>query len=76
VHLKGTVKDGIVGSIFTPPAGYRPAKSEFFAIPAGNAFGVVLVRGLTEGVKSGRVHFNAGSTSFASLDGITFRAAG
>lgn len=76
VHLKGTVKDGSIATIFTLPAGYRPAKSQFFAISAGNAFGVVLVRGLTEGGQAGRVHFNAGATSFASLDGITFRAAG
>jgi hypothetical protein len=75
VHLKGTVKDGIIGSIFTLPAGYRPAKSQFFAIPAQNAFGDVLVRGLSEGAQAGKVQFNAGSTAFASLDGITFRAA-
>lgn len=75
VHLKGTVKDGVIGSIFTLPVGYRPAKSQFFAVPAQNAFGDVLVRGLSEGAQAGKVHFNAGSTSFASLDGITFRAA-
>jgi hypothetical protein len=76
VHLKGTVKDGIIGTIFTLPVGYRPAKSQFFAIPANNAFGDVLVRGLSEGGAAGRVQFNAGSTAFASLDGVSFRAGG
>jgi hypothetical protein len=76
VHLKGTVQSGSIGAIFTLPEGYRPAKSQFFAIPAANAFGDVLVRGLTEGGLAGKVQFNAGSTTFASLDGITFRAGG
>lgn len=76
VHLKGSVKNGSIGAIFTLPAGYRPARSQFFAVPAGNAFGDVLVRGLSEGAVAGRVHFNVGSTALVALDGITFRAAG
>ncbi len=76
VHLKGSVAGGAIGSIFTLPVGYRPAKSQFFAVPANNAFGDVLVRGLSEGGAAGRVQFNTGNTSFTSLDGITFRAAG
>ncbi|MEO8687856.1 MAG: hypothetical protein ABI611_06520 [Solirubrobacteraceae bacterium] len=76
VHLKGSVSGGVIGSVFTLPVGYRPAKSQFFAVPANNAFGDVLVRGLSEGAQAGKVQLNTGDTSFASLDGITFRAAG
>lgn len=76
VHLKGTVSGGAIGPIFTLPPGYRPAKSQFFPVNAANAYGVVLIRGTSEGVQAGRVHFNAGSNSFVSLDGITFRAVG
>jgi hypothetical protein len=76
VHLKGTVAAGVIGTIFTLPVGYRPGKSQFFAAPAGTAYGEVLVRGLSEGAAAGRVHFNAGSTNFVSLNGVSFRAAG
>jgi hypothetical protein len=76
VHLKGTVENGNT-TIFTLPVGYRPAKSQFFPTVASNAFGDVLVRGLTEGGAAGQVHFNAGNPSlFVSLSGISFRAAG
>ncbi len=77
VHLKGTIQGGSVATVFTLPAGYRPAKSQFFPVVANNTFGDVLVRGVSEGSAAGQVHFNAGDdSSFVSLNGISFRAAG
>jgi hypothetical protein len=77
VHLKGTIQGGSVATVFTLPAGYRPAKSQFFPVVANNLFGDVLVRGVSEGGEAGRVHFNSGDdSSFVSLNGISFRAAG
>ena len=70
VHLRGLVKTGTVAlAIFTLPAGYRPVKTELFSVVSNNAFGRVDVD------TGGNVILTIGSNAFASLDGITFRAA-
>jgi len=84
VHLKGTAIcteiSGNCGAgpfqlIFTLPAGYAPAADEYFAVPGSDSYGQILVLGQTEGVPAGEVIASVGvSTSYMSLDGITFRA--
>lgn len=69
VHLKGTVKTGVIGTtIFTLPAGYHPQEAEIFAVASNGAFGVVTVN------PDGTVVASAGSATYVSLAGITFRA--
>lgn len=71
VHLRGFIKSGTVGSpIFTLPAGYRPTREEVFACSSNDSFGRVDV------TPAGSVTLIIGSNLNASLDGITFRAAG
>lgn len=70
VHLRGLVSTGVVGSnIFVLPAGYRPTNVETFVSNSNNAFGRIDVQA------SGNVILQVGSNVFASLDGMTFRAA-
>ncbi|MCP1173795.1 hypothetical protein [Ralstonia chuxiongensis] len=70
VHLRGVVMSGTVNAtIFLLPVGYRPANEELFSVVSNNAFGRLDVRA------AGDVVLVTGSNSFASLDGITFRAA-
>lgn len=76
VHLGGVVKTGTVPSTaFTLPEGYRPEYTDasgpdaIFAISSNNAFGEALVK------YDGQVIINNGSSAWASLDGISFRAA-
>lgn len=71
VHISGTVKSGTVGggaNVFTLPVGYRPSTVRNFAIVSNNAFGKVIVR------DTGGVEVDVGSSTSASLDGITFKA--
>lgn len=83
VHLKGLVAiDGCdansgwcIGSntfapteIFVLPTGYRPAKREVQVTISENKLGRATI------TPDGRVIPEVGSTSFFSLDGITFRA--
>jgi hypothetical protein len=78
VHLKGTVGGGPPSTssiIFTLPVGYRPAKAGFYAVAAENEFADLLIQGVNEGARAGRVELNVGGTSWVSLSGITFRAA-
>lgn len=63
VRLRGTVKDGTVGvTIFTLPAGYRPAADERRATVANNAFGHLLIEA------DGDVILVAGSNGYVSLN--------
>jgi hypothetical protein len=74
VHLKGLVKSGSLGtSVFTLPAGYRPATDKIFVTIGSNdgsnhALGRVTVN------DSGTVVVTLAGTSFTSLEGITFKA--
>ncbi|WP_424097829.1 hypothetical protein [Moorena producens] len=68
VHLKGLVKNGTANTIFTLPAGYRPAARELHSVATyNNAMGRVDI------APDGRVERVTGSTLWISLDGITFR---
>jgi len=70
VHLRGVLMSGTVNAtMFLLPVGYRPANEELFSVVSNNAFGRLDVRA------AGDVVLVTGSNSFASLDGITFRAA-
>lgn len=70
VHLEGLVKLGTSGSvIFNLPAGYRPALHKHFSVVANAAAGDIRVN------TTGDVVHYAGSTTWLSLDGVTFRAA-
>lgn len=70
VHLKGLLNLGTIGaSMFTLPTGYRPAKRELFiAATSSNSYGRCDV------LADGTVVPVAGSNSWFSLDGITFKA--
>lgn len=70
VHLRGTVKSGTAASsIFTLPAGYRPAADRLFPIAAALAVHYVTV------ASTGTVTPSAGAgNAIVALDGIVFRA--
>ena len=68
VHLKGLVKTGS-GVMFTLPTDYRPALLANFVITSNNSFGQIEVS------STGTVDLTTGSTVWASLAGISFRAA-
>lgn len=71
VHLKGMAKSGSVNaSIFTLPAGYRPALNEYYAVVSNDLFAEMQV------ASDGTVRMPAGGSNvFTSINGITFRAA-
>ena len=70
VHLRGLVKSGTVGAaIFTLPAGYCPANKEVLSSISNGAIGYY------ELSNTGNMVLIAGSNVYASLDGLTFRAA-
>jgi len=54
--------------IFTLPAGYRPMRAQVFATASNNAFGRVTV------LPNGKVVAEVGSTTWMSLNGVSFRA--
>lgn len=74
VHLKGLVKNGTVGTnastcnIFILPVGYRPSAITILAVVSNNAIGQARVW------DTGEVVAYAGSNSWFSLDGISFKA--
>lgn len=72
VHLRGLVRNGVVGeaqTIFTLPAGYRPAGRELHNATSNDGLGRVDI--LTDG----RVIPYFGNPAWLCLDGISFRAA-
>jgi hypothetical protein len=76
VHLKGLIKNGALGfdkTIFTLPAGYRPAGRELRVICThlpGTAGGA----GRLDIDTDGKLIPGQGMTEWYSLDGVTFRA--
>ena len=67
VHLKGTVKNGTIGTVvFTLPAAYRPAYWKIFPVVTGAAFGYCLI------ATNGQVTAAAGSNSDFTFDGMIF----
>lgn len=70
VFLRGVVKSGVMGSsIFTLPAGYRPANRPLCATISNDAFARVDI------FATGEVMPQVGSNVYFSLDNISFRAA-
>lgn len=70
VHLRGLVKDGVVNTpIFTLPAGYRPSATELFPTDSNGAHAQITVSA------AGDVVLATGSNVYASIDGMTFKAA-
>lgn len=70
VHLRGLVRAGTTGNdatIFTLPAGYRPAARELHVVQSLDAVGRVDI------TTDGRVIPYGVSPGWVSLDGITFR---
>jgi hypothetical protein len=70
VHLRGAAKNGTAGtSIFTLPAGYRPAKTLGFPIAAGASTSALEV------TSAGAVGpYGAVGNTYISLNGISFKA--
>lgn len=70
VHLKGLVKDGTAAAsiMFTLPIGYCPSERLLFNVQANAALGRVDV------YPNGSVELQSGSTTWVSLDGISFAA--
>ena len=69
VHLRGLLKDGSGVSVdmFSLPQGFRPAKIEVFPGAASGGF-----CGITIAVDGAVRAYTGGSTTWTSLDGITF----
>lgn len=69
VHLRGVIKDGIIGNVaFILPVGYRPASTAMIGTVASSAFGLLVIDA------SGNVTPATGNNTYFSLDNITFRA--
>jgi hypothetical protein len=71
VHLEGAAQHtgGSTTTIFTLPAGYRPASDTDFAVGVfGPAAGVLSIE------PDGTLSVVGGATTFVSLEGVTFRA--
>lgn len=69
VHLKGTIKSGVIGNpAFNVPAAYRPSANRNYGTASNSLFGYLVV-GL-----NGDVTPAAGSNTWFSLDGIYWRA--
>lgn len=70
VHLRGLIKSGTINTAaFTLPPGYRPEYREVFSAVANAAVAQLDVN------TAGQVIPVAGSTTWFSLSGITFKAA-
>ena len=69
VHLRGLLKDGSSASadMFSLPQGFRPAKIEVLAGVSSSGFA-----GITVAVDGAVRAYTGGSTTWTSLDGITF----
>ncbi len=74
--MGGIVKDGSgLNTIFTLPVGYRPDftdvtnVAQVFVCSSNSLFGSIAI------IFDGQVQLIVGSTAWATLDGISFRAA-
>ena len=69
VKLRGVIKSGTVNTtIFTLPAGYRPASDRIFSVISNAAVGVLVIQ------SDGDVILTTGNNTYASLDGVSFYA--
>jgi hypothetical protein len=70
VHLRGMIRSGTIpASAFNLPSGFRPTAPIYFPIASNNAFGLVIVNA------GGDVTIQVGSSTYADIGGISFRAA-
>lgn len=77
VFLQGTVHTTSTRTLFTLPAGYRPANTACTLAPGFDGPGTTLQFSRICLQSSGDVaYINGAGTSYLSLDGISFRAAG
>ena len=77
VYLQGTVHTTSPRTLFTLPAGYRPASSACTLAPGFDGPGTTLQFSRICVQANGEVAYvNGAGTSYLSLDGISFRAAG
>jgi len=67
VRLKGTIKSGSVGPIFTLPAGYRPPTNRYISIYTQAGYGSITITG-----PGGVVTANQTGGTYTSLEGIEF----
>lgn len=78
VHLRGLIKDGSVTAgtvLFNLPAGYRPYRREVLPSLSYNSGSSTYLLTRIDVSTGGDVIFMAGSSSFLTLDGLTFRIA-
>jgi len=71
VHLKGLVKNGVIGdaqTIFTLPVGFQPLKRELHVVFTNDQAGRLDI------LENGRVVPVQGGPAWFSLDGVSFRA--
>lgn len=67
VHLRGLIKDGIIGSpAFVLPEGYRSINHLHFSVPSNNAYGDCFIN------SNGSVTPTIGNNTWFSLTGIAF----
>ena len=75
VHLRGLVKSGSIGAIFTLPAGYRPTATWLFICASNSSAtppGYARVDINTSGSVSLNTYSANSNNGWVSLDGITF----
>jgi len=71
VHLIGTAKTGGINTVmFNLPVGFRPGSTLIFSTTSADAFGMLQVQ------SNGDVLPKIGSSSYFSLDGVSFKAEG
>ena len=71
VHLRGLIKNGTATTgtaLLTLPAGYRPFRQEIITVTSVDLYGQIRI------AENGNVTISVGSSSWLSLDGVTFRA--
>lgn len=73
VHLRGVGGTVTVGTIFTLPAGFRPAATQYFPVATFTGGGV-LTAGYISVTSAGVVAFGAGAGADVSFDSICFTA--
>lgn len=73
VHLRGSAKHGTagqLGTVFTLPAGYRPAKTRRYMVNANTGFALVTIA--NTGVVAIAAYISSGTAAIVAFDGVTF----
>jgi hypothetical protein len=77
VELRGMIKAGATGGVFTLPAGYRPSKVATFVVASASGMAIVAINSdsaVADGVVRVATFGTTGSNSSLSLRGIRFEA--